>query len=164
MIVGPLKDLAGNHNENVVVANGPGTMIQLRQNTKYKGRIVSSERFVATFICRKRIVFITICAAAGYTLEKDSPGESGAQLPYYTDDSESTWPRKFAQQDYVPFLDESQLVELSDNAILMLSRNYRNCSLARTNDGKPLWWSYGQGICAAITRSTDGARKQQFFI
>jgi hypothetical protein len=50
-----------------------------------------------------------------------NPGESGSQFPFYSDDSESTWPREYAQQDYVPLLDESQLVELSDGAVLMLS-------------------------------------------
>ena len=50
-----------------------------------------------------------------------NPGESGSQFPFYSDDSESTWPRKYVQQDYVPLLDESQLVELSDGAVLMLS-------------------------------------------
>ena len=64
-------------------------MIQLRTNNKYRGRIVST----------------------GYGLDMNNPGDSGSQYPFYTDDAESTWPRKYAQQDYVPSLDESQLVE-----------------------------------------------------
>jgi hypothetical protein len=41
-VVGPLKNLAGNHSQSIVVANGPGTMIQLRQKTNLHGRIVST--------------------------------------------------------------------------------------------------------------------------
>lgn len=136
--MGPLKNLAGNHSEDIVVANGPGTMIQLRpDNPHAPGRIVST----------------------GYSLDMNNPGESGSQLPYYTDDKETRWPRKYAQQDYVPLLDESQLVELTNGVVLMLSRNYRNCSMAVGADGKPTWWGWGQGICAALTRSTECASR-----
>ena len=75
-------------------------------------------------------------------------------------DEASKWPRVYTtglvdtgQPSAVPFLDESQLVELPDGTVLMLSRNYRNCS---QTVGADAWWAWGQGICAAQTKSTDG--------
>jgi|EP01046_Picozoa_sp_COSAG06_P041722 hypothetical protein len=108
-----------------VVANGPGRAIQLSPgHPRAPGRIVST----------------------GYTFDPTTPGESGEQCPFYSDDK--TFPRQWQQKSWVPDLDESQLVEVpGTGAVLMLSRNYRNCSQS--------WWGFGQGICAAFTRSTD---------
>ena len=115
---------------STTVANGPGRAIQLRStNPHAPGRIVSS----------------------GYTFDPSTPGESGEQVPFWSDDK--SFPRTFKQKSFVPMLDESQLVELASGTILMLSRNYRNCSLAV---GAKAWWGFGQGICAAFTRSETG--------
>lgn len=109
-----------------VVANGPGRAIQLSaSNPHAPGRIIST----------------------GYTFDPTTPGQSGEQCPYYSD--ATVFPRQWKQKSWVPMLDESQLVELSNGDVLMLSRNYRNCSQSKD------WWGFGQGICAAFTRSSD---------
>lgn len=110
----------------VTLFNGPGNMIQLTKHHPHAGRIIST----------------------GYTYDPDAVGFSGEQCPYWSDDGPDVWPRTYQQGECVTKLDETQIVELNDGDVMMLSRNFRNCSTR--------WYHNGSGICAALTRSSDG--------
>ena len=84
------------------------------------------------------------------------PGPVGykAALSFWSDDTGATWHASTTQQ---ADMDESELVELADHSVVMLSRNWLNCSAIP--QGAPCREHQdGPCMCTAVATSADGAQ------